>query len=220
MYKSLEKYLPQLTIDLNKLVYAWGYGTQEMFMDIREKKFIRTKEMHFLCLKKILKTNKIQLANKLAHTMVEDVWQDFIENNKIYSDTMPVLKQLKQSGYKLGVITDCDLEVAEGIIKKHRLTDYFDVKVISSVIKSYKPDPIMFREAIKLAKCAPKEGIYVGDSEIDIKGARVIRLTTVILDRERRKKQNQGMGIKPDFRINNLLELPKIISKVNGSMRI
>ena len=220
MYKSLKKYLPQLAIDLNKLVYAWGYGTQELFMELREKEFICTKEMHFLCLKKILKANKIQLTDKLAHIMVEDVWQDFIENNRIYPDTIPVLNQLKQSGYKLGVITDCDLDVAEGIIKKHRLTDYFDVKVISSVIKSYKPDPIMFNEAIKLAKCAPKEGIYVGDSEIDIKGAREIRLTTVILDRERGKKQNQGMDIRPDFRINNLLELPKIISELDGSMRI
>jgi HAD superfamily hydrolase (TIGR01549 family) len=220
MYKSLKKHLPQLTIDLNKLVHAWGYGTQELFMELREKEFILTKEMHFLCLKKILKANKIQLADKLTRTMVEDVWQDFIENNRIYPDTIPVLNQLKQSGYKLGVITDCDLDVAEGILKKHRLTDYFDVKVISSVIKSYKPDPIMFNEAIKLAKCDPKEGIYVGDSEIDIKGAREIRLTTVILDRGEGKKQNQGMDIRPDFRINNLLELPKIISELDRSMGI
>jgi FMN phosphatase YigB (HAD superfamily) len=78
----------------------------------------------------------------------------------------------------------------------------------------------MFNEAIKLAKCAPREGIYVGDSEIDIKGAREIRLTTVILDRGGRKKQNQGLDIRPDFRINNLLELPKIISELDGSMRI
>jgi HAD superfamily hydrolase (TIGR01549 family) len=220
MYKSLKKHLPQLTIDLNKLVHAWGYGTQELFMELREKEFISTKEMHFLCLKKILKANKIQLADNLAHAMVEDVWQDFIENNRIYPDTIPALNQLKQSGYKLGVITDCDLDVAEGIIKRHRLTDYFDVKVISSVIKSYKPNPIMFIEAIKLAKCAPKEGIYIGDSEIDIKGARETRLTTVILDRGGEKKQNQGRDIRPDFRINNLLELPKIISKLDESMRI
>ncbi len=220
MYNSLKKHLPQLTADLNKLVHAWGYGTQELFMELREEKFIGTKKMHFLCLKKILKTNKIQVADKLTHTMVEYVWQDFIANNRIYPDTIPVLNQLKQSGYKLGVITDCDLDVAEGIIKKHRLTDYLDVKVISSTIKSYKPDPLLFNEAIKLAKCTPKEGVYIGDSEIDIKGAKETGLTTIILDREEIQKQNQEMDIKPDFRINNLLELPKIISELDKPMKI
>lgn len=218
MYNSLKKHLPQLTIDLNKLVHTWGYGTQELFMELREKKFISTKEIHFLCLKKILKKNKIQVTERLAHAMVEDAWQDFVENNKIYPDTIPVLNQLKRYGYKLGIITDCDLDVAEGIIRKHNLTDFFDIKIISSVIESYKPDSLMFNEAIKLAKCAPKDGVYVGDSEIDIKGARETGLNTVIVDRG--EIQNQESGIKPDFRINNLLELPKIISKLDGPMRI
>ena len=212
MYNSLKKHLPRLSIDLNKLVHAWGYGTQELFMELREKEFISTKEMHFLCLKKILKTNRIHVADKLVRTMVEDVWRDFVENNRIYPDTMPVLSQLKQSGYKLGVITDCDLDVVEGILKKHRLTDCFDVKVISGVIKSYKPAPLLFNRAIKLAKCAPREGIYVGDSEIDIKGAKEIGLNTVIVDR--REIQNQELGISPDFEINNLSELSKILSKL------
>lgn len=218
MYDSLKKHLPQSTTDLNKLVYEWGYGTKELFMELREKEFIGTKDMHFLCLKKILKTNKIQVTERLAHTMVEDVWQDFVENNKIYPDTIPVLSQLKRYRYKLGIITDCDLDVAEGIIRKHNLTDFFDIKVISSVIESYKPDPLLFNKAIKLAKCAPREGVYVGDSEIDIKGAKETGLNTVIVDRG--EIQNQELGIRPDFKINNLSELPKIISELDRPMRI
>ena len=152
MYNSLKKYLPQFSLDLNKLVDAWGYGTLNLFMERREKEFIDTKEIHFLCLKKNLKTNKIHITDKLAQTIVEDVWRDFITNNKIYPDTIPILTQLKQLKYKLGLITDCDLDVVEGIIQKHNLTDFFDVKVISSVTKSYKPNPLLFNEAIKLAK--------------------------------------------------------------------
>ncbi len=68
--------------------------------------------------------------------------------------------------YKLGLITDCDLDVVEGIIQKHNLTDFFDVKVISSVTKSYKPNPLLFNEAIKLAKCNPCEGVYIGESAL------------------------------------------------------
>ena len=212
MYNSLKKNIPELKLDLNKLVYAWGYGTKDLFMDLREKKFINTKDMHLLVLKKLLKTNHINITNEQAKMMVEDVWKDFITNNKIYPDTIPVLTQLKQLKYKLGLITDCDQDVAEGIIQKHNLIKFFDVKVISSVIKSYKPNTLLFNEAIKSVRCKPNEGIYIGDSEIDIKGAKEIGLITIILNRG--EIYNQEIGIKPDYKITNLFELPKIISKL------
>ena len=150
---------------------------------------------------------------KQAYSIVEDVWQDFVKNNKLYPDTKPVLNQLRQLGYKLGIITDCDQDVAEGIIRKHNLMNFFDVKVISSVIKSYKPDPLLFNEAIKLTNCTPQEAIYVGDSEIDIKGAKELGLNTVIIDRG--EIQNQDLGIRPDFNILSITELPKIVSELD-----
>jgi len=213
MYDTLKKKLPRLNVDLNELAFSWGYETYKLFNDLREKEFITTKEMHLLCLNKLLKIHKIDISDKLAYSIVKNVWDDFIKNNKLYPDTIPVLKLLKELEYKLGIITDCDLDVAEGIIRKHNLIDFFDVKVISSVIKSYKPDPLLFNKAIKLAKCTPCEGVYIGDSEIDIKGAKEIGLITVIVDRG--EMQNQVLGIRPDFRISSLSELPGIISRLN-----
>jgi len=213
MCNSLKKHLPRSNIDINKLAYNWGHETHKLFMEYREKEFITTKEVHFLSLKKILKTEKINIADKIARITVEDVWQDFIKNNKLCPDVLPVLNQLKQSGYKLGLITDSDLNVANGIIQKHKLTKFFDIKVVSSLIKTYKPNPIIFNEAIKLAKCTPEEGIYVGDSEIDIKGAKDVGLITAIVSRN--EMHDPDIGIGPDFRINSLSELPKLVSEIN-----
>ena len=213
MQGSLKKHFPELDIDLNELIYAWGHGTHKLFMELREKDFINVREIHFLSLKKILKICKINITDKLARTIVEDVWQDFIKNNKLYPDALSVLNQLKQSGYTLGIITDCDVDVANGIMQKHNLKNFFEVKVISSEIKAYKPNPLPFNEALKLAKCLPDEGIYVGDSEIDIKGANDVGLITVIVSRN--ELQDTKMDIRPDFRINCLSELPELISKIN-----
>ena len=128
----------------------------------------------------------------------------------MYSDTKSVLIQLKQLDYILGIITDCDEDVANGILNKHNLADYFDIKIISSIVKIYKPNPLIFKEALKRAKCKPNETIYVGDSEIDIKGAKDIGIVTVIINRN--EKENQEFGINPDFKIYNLKELLKILN--------
>jgi putative hydrolase of the HAD superfamily len=169
--------------------------------------------IHFLGLKKILKTSKIDITDELVHSIVEYVWHNFVKKNKLYPDVMPVLNQLKQSGYKLGLITDSDLDIADGIIQKHNLADFFDVKVVSGEIRLYKPNPLLFEKAVNLAKCAPSEGIYVGDSEVDVKGAAEIGLKTVIINRN--ELLSSKIGIKPDFRVDSLSELPKLISDIN-----
>lgn len=228
MQDSLKKHLPRLAVNPNDLVYLWGHETQKLFTELREKDFINIKDIHFLSLKKVLKTYKISIPTSLARTIVGDVWQNFIDNNKLYPDSIPVLNQLKQSDYKLGIITDCDSDVASGIIRKHNLTNIFDVKVISSVIKAYKPNPLLFSEAIKLAKCSSDEGIYVGDSEIDIKGAKEIGMISIIIKRDTPhketphpiksqslpKSENEIKNTQPDFIINSLFQLIPIIKNI------
>ncbi len=209
MQNSLRMYLPELHGDLNEFVYRWGYKTYRMFLELRENDFLTIKNIHFLSLKNIFKKEGIKVTDKLALNIVDDVWRDFVDNNELYPDTAPVLKRLKQLNYKLGLITDCDLEVANGIIQKHGLADFFDVKIISSIIKAYKPNLLLFKEAVKSARCNSNEGIYVGDSELDIKGAKEIGMITVIINRD--EIQNQEIEITPDFRIKNLSELLNLL---------
>jgi HAD superfamily hydrolase (TIGR01549 family) len=213
MYNSLKKHLSYPTIDFNELMFKWGYEMHRLFMEYREKNFIDTIEMEVQGLKNILREYKINISNKLVQTIVEDVWQDFIKNNKLCPDAILVLNLLKQSGYKLGLITDSESNIVDGILQKHGLTGFFDVKVISGEIKAYKPNSLLFREAVNLAKCKPREGMYIGDSEIDIKGAAEVGLVTVIVDRS--EIPDHGIGIRPDFRIGNLSKLPEIVSEID-----
>jgi len=213
MYNSLKKHLPHLPFNYDELVNSWGYGTHELFLDCREKSFMNTRKIHLLSLRNVLELYKLDVTEGLAHNIVEEVWRDFIETSNLYPDVLPVLYQLKQSGYGLGLITDSDLDVAEGIIQRHNLTDFFEVKVVSGAVKAYKPNPLLFIEAIKLAKCNACEGIYVGDSEVDVKGAADVGLSTVIV--KRNEIPDVKIGFEPDFKINSLMELPKILLEIN-----
>ncbi|MBE3135826.1 MAG: HAD family hydrolase [Thermoplasmata archaeon] len=211
MCASLQNHLSSFSLDFNELAYQWGYVSHGLFMECREKEFVTARQLHFLGLHKVLKNHGIPITDTLARTIVEDAWQDFIKNNKLCPDALPVLHQLKQLGFKLGVITDCDSNVAKGVLRKHDLMDLFTVKVISEEMRIYKPHPRLFKEAIKLAQCTPEEGVYAGDSEIDIKGAKEIGLVTVIIGQS--VIQNQELGVTADFKIARLSELPPLLSK-------
>ena len=230
MHDSLKRHLSHLDVNLNDIVYLWGHETQNLFMELREKDFINIKDINFLSLKNVLKTYGISISTSRVRTIIEDVWQDFIDNNRLYPDSIPVLNQLKQLDYKLGIITDCDSDVATGIIQKHNLTNIFDVKVISGIIKAYKPNPYLFSKAMKLAKYSPCNGIYVGDSETDIKGAKEIGMIGIIIKRDTPHKETHltirpqslpkvEKGIKntqPDFIIKSLFQLITIIKNISG----
>lgn len=218
MHNTLKKHLSQPALDFDEVLIRWGHETHRLFIKHREGDFIDIITMHFSSLKNILKTYDINITDELAQIIANDVWQDFIRNNKLCLDVMNTLNQLKQSGYKLGLITDSDLDIVNGIIQKHKLKNYFETIIVSSELEVYKPNLSLFNEAIKSAKCSPDEALYVGDSEMDIKGAVEVGMTTVIINRN--EIPMPKIGIKPDFKINSLLELPKIMSEINNKKSV
>jgi 2-haloalkanoic acid dehalogenase type II len=208
---SILRLLPELNKDFDEFVFEWGHKTNNLFFDIREKKFLHIRDIIFLSLKEILKKRTIKINDKLLFELIDNILINFINTTSLYPDSIHVLKKLKQSNFRIGLITDCDLNVANGILKKHNLSNFFDIVIVSSEIKIYKPNPLIFKEALKRTKCNSNEMIYVGDSEIDIKGAKEIGINTVIINRNEIK--NKKFGINPDFRIKELSELFEILIK-------
>ncbi|MEF8848587.1 MAG: HAD hydrolase-like protein, partial [Candidatus Thermoplasmatota archaeon] len=71
------------------------------------------------------------------------------------------------------------------------------------------PNPFLFKKAVNLADCKPKEAAYIGDSERDIKGAKETGMFTVILDRGQLFYETET-DVKADLEIKNLNEIPWI----------
>jgi HAD superfamily hydrolase (TIGR01549 family) len=212
MYNALKKNFTETDVDLKELMYKWGYKTHKLYTEHRQKNFINIIEIHILGLKDALDDYDIKISNELSYEIVNDVWNCFIKNNRLYPNTIEVLDKLKINGYKLGLITDSEFFIVNGILQKHNLDDFFDIKVISGIVKLYKPNSQLFKIAIDLSKCSPCEAIYIGDSEVDIKGAKNVGMITVIVNRN--EIPDIEIGIQPNYRINSLKELPDLISKI------
>ncbi len=196
-----------------ELISKWAidsYKTSKFYY--KKGEFHTVRRLQEISLKNVLLEYNIDLSVKQIINIVNEFWRYFIKNCILYKDVKPVLSDLVQKKYKLGLITNSDAKNVYKILMRHNLDKIFKIKVISSDFKIYKPNPFLFKHALDLAQCSPQDSIFVDDSMFDIIGAKKIGINTVIINRN--NVQDNTTEIKPDFIINNLQEINTIIDKL------
>ena len=102
---------------------------------------------------------------------------------RLFDDVLPLLRGLRERGLIAGIISNTDREIAplcEGL----GLDGHVQVRLGSFEVGAEKPDPAIFREALRLASVNPNEAVHVGDQyHSDVVGARGVGITPLLLDR-------------------------------------
>ena len=81
---------------------------------------------------------------------------------------------------RVGLVTNGPAEVQRAKIDLLELWGHVDFAVISGELGAEKPDPAIFREALRLGGARAAETVYVGDSpHLDVVGARSVGIRTV-----------------------------------------
>jgi 2-haloalkanoic acid dehalogenase type II len=119
----------------------------------------------------------------LAETIAEQ-WWDYSEV-ELYPDVVEVLKQLRNKGLKIGIVTNGLESDYREILRKVGLLDSFDVLVGVDTVGKLKPHREIFLYALKKLKVMPSETVFVGDRlEEDHEGARRAGLRSLLIDRD------------------------------------
>lgn len=82
------------------------------------------------------------------------------ELEKLYKSTVMVLEGLGR--YPKGILANQPADL-EGKLKKHGILQYFDVIIGSDDVGLYKPDPEIFKLAVKKSGVLPENILMVGD---------------------------------------------------------
>lgn len=107
------------------------------------------------------------------------------EHWQTYPEAEEVLQRLHDEGYTLGVVSDWQTTLLK-ILDHLELTRYFQFVVVSAIVKTGKPTPSMFREAVRRAGVDAHEAVFVGDLYVtDIVGSRAAGMHPVLVDRSR-----------------------------------
>lgn len=85
------------------------------------------------------------------------------EETKLYLYTIPMLKQLRDKGYKIGLISNTSVFAIEHIKNKTELLNYIDYPLFSFDIGVIKPNLKFFKEMLKNTGYKPEETIMIGD---------------------------------------------------------
>jgi HAD superfamily hydrolase (TIGR01662 family) len=130
------------------------------------------------------------------------------ENFELYDDTLPVLRELRDRGIKIGLVSNSARDVRE--FARHHGID-IDAGISSFHHGKTKPHPSIFRAVLELLEVDPRDALMVGDTPADdIEGARALGMQAVLVDR---------LGMLPDYepRIESLADVLKTVSDTNKS---
>lgn len=86
----------------------------------------------------------------------------------IFDGVYDTVKELKQKGFKLGIVTTKRLDTVKMGLKLTKLEEFFDVIVALDHVKNAKPDPEPVLLALQMLDASPEEAIMVGDNMHDI----------------------------------------------------
>jgi HAD superfamily hydrolase (TIGR01509 family) len=118
----------------------------------------------------IPKDVRLEITRRAGRHVREAAWV-------LYDDVLPAIKAIKEKGLRLGLISNMYLGRAG-------LDAFLDVVVTAKDVGASKPDPLIFRAALKQAGVTASEAVYVGDQyELDAVGARKAGIRPVLIDR-------------------------------------
>lgn len=101
------------------------------------------------------------------------------ESSDIYPDGKKELIELKQAGYKLGIIANQPATVADSL-KRDGIYEIFDFVGISALVGLEKPKPEFFSFVAKKLELDPTEIVHVGNRvDNDVKPAKSIGMKTI-----------------------------------------
>lgn len=118
------------------------------------------------------------------HPSIEELTADFNEGFGKFKALMPdcerVLEELKERGYRLGVISNGISKLQNTKLDTAGIRSFFEFILVSGDCEYAKPDPRIFLIASDSMNLKPEECVFVGDHPInDIKGAADAGMKTI-----------------------------------------
>lgn len=124
---------------------------------------------------------EIPLEESLAiyRTYQKEVFTDFVE---VFPGMMELLQQLKEKGYKLGLVTSRTKDTTWRGLEVYGMDQYFDAVITAGDTDKHKPDPEPILITLEKLGAAPEEAIMVGDTMFDLLCAQNAGVRSVIVD--------------------------------------
>ncbi|CEG26211.1 HAD family hydrolase [Bacillus sp. B-jedd] len=156
------------------------------------------------------------LKNKNAEKAIERYYEIYQERHKDLvegNDEMTALiKQLKNDGYKLGIVTGKARRSLDISLECLELTNYFDVMITGDDVDSPKPHPEGIFNAMDYINVGMNEAIFLGDSDADILAGKKAGVYTIGVQ-WLPNFQTEEFSVQPDAFFKSIEELNAFLQR-------
>jgi len=130
----------------------------------------------------------------------------------LFPDTIMVLTELRQRGYKIGLLTNSFLPMwmRDIELQAYELMEFLDARITAADIGYLKPHPIIYHRLLDMLQTPPGQAVFVGDRpRHDIAGANEAGLISVLINPPHLNRELHD--VVPDFTITCLSELLPVL---------
>jgi HAD superfamily hydrolase (TIGR01509 family) len=123
----------------------------------------------------------------------------------LFADAIDTLTTVREAvpQRRVGLVTNGPSDIQRAKIARLGVEAHVDFIIVSEEFGSWKPDPAIFTEALRLGRANPKETVFIGDSaEHDIAGAQATGLSTIWINPTHVPWPLESPG--PDYDVVNL----------------
>jgi putative hydrolase of the HAD superfamily len=102
---------------------------------------------------------------------------------ELWEDSLPVVRELRARGAKTALISNCS-HSTRPIVDRLEIDAEFDAILLSFEVGMHKPDPAIYREALRrLGDVSPDRAVFVDDQPAYCDGAAALGIETFLIDR-------------------------------------
>ena len=154
------------------LALLWATKTAASLPTATGPKFRSEREIATEVLAELLDDRNRGKALAEATRLVREAWDGYVQRCALHPDvSVAWLRALRSKVSGLGIVTDGDTEAVAGVLAHTNLKGAFDSVTISEEVRTYKPDPRMYRTAMESLGSKPSESLFVSDAALDLQGA-------------------------------------------------
>lgn len=151
-------------------------------------------------------TQEFSISTITWEALLQDYIREFQFHCIPFDQLLQMLEDLKSKNMLLGMITNGYGQFQMDNIKALGIENYFDVILVSEWEGIKKPDPEIFKRALRKLDVSPKHSIFIGDHpENDVKAAQNIGMKGIW------KTDSQWTNFDADFAVDDLKELPLLV---------
>ena len=137
------------------------------------------------------------------HSLVEPAFAVFLEARHrvdLYADVVPGLNVLRRAGYRIGAMTNGNVDV-----NRLGIGSLFDFSLSAETVGKGKPHPLMFETACRHADVLPEQLAHVGDDPAtDLRGGQAAGVRVIWMNRQ---GQPRVPGVPLDAEVRSMTDL-------------